>query len=232
MNGFTERPKRKGIMKIKGICRCGNTARKGQRTCNTCNAAYWRSYRKTHPKPLHTLTEEQRRKATCRSRLRTYILRGRIVKGPCAICGTTQKIEGHHENYSKPYDVVWLCRSHHILLTEGSIFLPAPIANNPRMPKRIQRKRTKGYKMPAGSVYVGRPTIWGNPCLIVDYGSAEKAVSGYRKYLRARMYFGSLTPKDLRGKDLACWCPLDQPCHADVLLEIANQPEEQPPCRP
>ena len=33
----------------------------------------------------------------------------------------------------------------------------------------------------------------------------------------------------LRGKDLACWCPLDQPCHADVLLELANQePRETP----
>src|SRR5450756_447272 len=30
---------------------------------------------------------------------------------------------------------------------------------------------------------------------------------------------------ELAGRDLACWCPLDQPCHADVLLEIANAPE-------
>ena len=28
--------------------------------------------------------------------------------------------------------------------------------------------------------------------------------------------------RDLAGKDLACWCPLDRPCHADVLLELAN----------
>jgi hypothetical protein len=31
--------------------------------------------------------------------------------------------------------------------------------------------------------------------------------------------------RDLKGKNLACWCPLDQPCHADILLRIANAEE-------
>lgn len=38
---------------------------------------------------------------------------GKIVKGPCSICGTTLKVEGHHEDYSKPFDVTWLCTTHH-----------------------------------------------------------------------------------------------------------------------
>ncbi|MBN7571273.1 DUF4326 domain-containing protein [Mycobacteroides abscessus] len=66
------------------------------------------------------------------------------------------------------------------------------------MPERIQRKRTAGWRMPEGSIYVGRPTKWGNPY-----------VAGPGRPL-------------LAGHDLVCWCPLDQPCHADVLLEIAN----------
>ena len=96
------------------------------------------------------------------------------------------------------------------------------------MPKRIQRKRTKGWRMPEGAVYVGRPTKWGNPfhkMEVVQMGAAlmdemmafrvlvtSEATWPYRKEAQAA----------LRGKHLACWCPLDQPCHADVLLEVAN----------
>jgi hypothetical protein len=111
------------------------------------------------------------------------------------------------------------------------------------MPKRIQRKRTKGWKMPEGAVYVGRPTIWGNPFKVGGYFAIGKmgmiwcqareqqegftliespiqAVDMFR-HLRT-MVTPYRTVAELRGKDLACWCPLDQPCHADVLLEIAN----------
>jgi len=96
------------------------------------------------------------------------------------------------------------------------------------MPKRIQRKRTKGWKMPEGAVYVGRPTIWGNPYRVSKYVTHEKAVNAYKALLRSEFGIESLNttlPKlkeALAGKDLACWCPLDQPCHADILLEIAN----------
>ena len=100
------------------------------------------------------------------------------------------------------------------------------------MPKRIQRKRTKGWKMPEGAIYVGRPTLFGNPWMIGQHvGPAEppmsrqQAVECYRKYIIANAAGPEryrLPLAKLRGKDLACWCPLDQPCHADVLLEIAN----------
>jgi hypothetical protein len=88
------------------------------------------------------------------------------------------------------------------------------------MPKRIQRRRVKSFKMPIGAVYVGRGSRWGNPykigtCLIPN---AQAAVEAFAANLPL-----SLDCSELRGKDLACWCPLDQPCHADVLLEIANQ---------
>jgi len=101
------------------------------------------------------------------------------------------------------------------------------------MPKRIQRKRTKGWKMPAGAVYVGRPTKWGNPCHVGMFKgyTHDQAVKDHARWLKrdssAPWYV--LTPPTtkeiraaLRGKDLACWCPPGSPCHADTLLKIAN----------
>lgn len=103
------------------------------------------------------------------------------------------------------------------------------------MPIRIQRKRTKGWKMPPNTIYVGRPTKWGNPYIVgtlqkeiglpitqkdaVDLYKClfvENAIIGYRSVLITDF-------SELRGRNLACWCPLDKPCHADVLLEIANR---------
>jgi hypothetical protein len=93
------------------------------------------------------------------------------------------------------------------------------------MAKRIQRKRTKGWKMPPNTVYVGRPTIWGNPFSVEKYGR-ELALANFRRRIDGlkaiRALDTAMNVSFLRGKDLACWCPLDQPCHADVLLEIAN----------
>lgn len=105
------------------------------------------------------------------------------------------------------------------------------------MPARIQRKRTKGWKMPEGVVYVGRPTKWGNPLtagMWKNYTAAD-AVRDFKKWVTRDLTVASfdnacgvppsLTEirSELRGKNLACWCPLDQPCHADVLLKLANK---------
>lgn len=90
-----------------------------------------------------------------------------------------------------------------------------------RKPMRIQRKRTKSWKMPPGAIYVGRPTKWGNPFSVGMYGR-ELAVRNYRKRIEGLRQIAAIDLSQLRGKDLACWCPLNQSCHADVLLEIAN----------
>jgi hypothetical protein len=74
--------------------------------------------------------------------------------------------------------------------------------------------------MPEGAVYVGRPTIWGNPFKAPPM-SRGAAVTQFRKLVGKPLDVRTIQG-ELRGKDLACWCPLDQPCHADVLLEIAN----------
>ena len=89
-------------------------------------------------------------------------------------------------------------------------------------PKRIQRKRTKGWRMPENTIYVGRPTIWGNPFNnIKDYKNLLTD-KGYilfesQMYIKRSLILKRIS--ELKGKNLACWCPLDQPCHADILLE-------------
>ena len=97
------------------------------------------------------------------------------------------------------------------------------------MPKRIQRRRVKGWRMPEGAAYVGRPTKWGNPYKVgeknpygtvtVDKRHAQRIFLGFAPQNERLV---AAAREELRGKDLACWCPLDEPCHADVLLEIAN----------
>ena len=90
------------------------------------------------------------------------------------------------------------------------------------MPARFQRSRRKGARLPPDVVVVTRPTKWGNQHPL-SLGRAE-AVRRYRDDLvEGRL---DVTVEDvrreLRGRDLACYCPLDEACHADVLLEIAN----------
>jgi hypothetical protein len=116
------------------------------------------------------------------------------------------------------------------------------------MPERIQRKRTKGWRMPPNTVSVCRPGAYGNPFTIkgareagyrgtdaelaqmcVDHFSAawRDALSSYPYVPFERpVYLGPLI-----GKNLACWCKLGDPCHADVLLRIANSPAVTRPQR-
>ena len=103
------------------------------------------------------------------------------------------------------------------------------------MPRRIQRSRTKGWRMPEGAVYVGRPTRWGNPFVLgsPEVGrrpdgsewSIDDVLRWYRLWALNEMRDPDwIAP--LRGLDLACWCPLDWPCHADVLLWLLNREPE------
>jgi hypothetical protein len=75
-------------------------------------------------------------------------------------------------------------------------------------------------------VCVSRGTRWGNPYLVDDKkpGSREASMQHYRRDLeRGKLDFSKAdVRRELAGKNLACWCRLDQACHADILLEIAN----------
>lgn len=92
------------------------------------------------------------------------------------------------------------------------------------MPERVQLSRRRGYRKPDGAVVVSRPSKWGNPYSIEQWGR-EYAVHGFRTALEegrlVRITIDDVR-RELAGKDLACWCPLDVACHADVLLAIAN----------
>ena len=116
-------------------------------------------------------------------------------------------------------------------------------------PQRIQLKRTKGWRKPEGAIVVARPSKWGNPFVVHQHtdkcgpdlihcrlhedeepvDTAEAAVRCYRYALAYPVSPQPWVPDEdeiryhLRGHNLACWCPLDQPCHADVLLEVANR---------
>ncbi|MDU0348316.1 DUF4326 domain-containing protein [Actinomyces sp. MRS3W] len=126
-------------------------------------------------------------------------------------------------------------------------------------PRRIQRRRTRGWRMPNDVVYVGRGSRWGNQFivgrtyLISTFGRAlehigfhqqidpqpftptsradvvEMYLAWFQGNLVVPLYepYSRTIPRqediqaDLMGRDLACWCPLDEPCHADVLLALA-----------
>lgn len=90
------------------------------------------------------------------------------------------------------------------------------------MPQRFRRSRQRGARLPAGVVVVSRPTRWGNPHPLA-LGRAE-AVRRFRDDLLAGRLPVTIEDvvRELRGRDLACWCPPDEPCHADVLLAVAN----------
>ena len=110
-------------------------------------------------------------------------------------------------------------------------------------PTRIQLRRTKGWRMPPDTIIVDRRTIWGNP---FDSGDRAADVAAYERCVSTwpvphenlatwqeacgstAMLFvlaGRIQSvlARLRDKNLACWCPLDQPCHADVLLRIVRE---------
>jgi hypothetical protein len=88
-------------------------------------------------------------------------------------------------------------------------------------PRRIQQRRTPGWRKPDGAISVARPHKWGNPFAIGVYArDAAEAVEMYRQWLPSQPLY--LEVSELAGHDLICFCPLDQPCHADVLLELAN----------
>jgi Domain of unknown function (DUF4326) len=113
------------------------------------------------------------------------------------------------------------------LLSAAQGILVHPLDWAMSKPRRIERKSTKGWRMPPNTVYVGRGSKWGNPFPLphqMHYGKAW-ARAAYLQWLRTSFY-GMRLMRDhlteLRGKNLACWCKAGEACHADVLLELSN----------
>ena len=79
--------------------------------------------------------------------------------------------------------------------------------------------------MPENTVYVGRGSKWGNPFVVGVHGNVEECIYKFSidiGWHNSRLGFDYEEIAELRGKNLACWCKEGEPCHADVLLEIAN----------
>jgi hypothetical protein len=94
------------------------------------------------------------------------------------------------------------------------------------MPKRLQQKRTKGWRKPPNSVVISRPSKWGNPFKIDDEHDRAAVVTKFRTWIRSgdpRAVQMRAEIGELRGKNLLCFCPVPGPCHGDVLLELANR---------
>lgn len=84
-------------------------------------------------------------------------------------------------------------------------------------------------RIPDDAVYVGRQapglrrSPFANPFTVREYGTAAAAVDAYRQWLSGQPGLIARARAELAGRDLACWCPLTGPCHADVLLDLARQ---------
>ena len=153
-------------------------------------------------------------------------------------------------------------------ITDVEINSVSPTCHKPMLAEgnstRVQRERTKGWKMPENTVYVGRPSKWGNPFKIVadtiyinvfhrrsydkwtflcdgkniDYVvwlysllfrndeqwlNYESLFKNHLDFKYWQNHFSKLDISELKGKNLACFCPQNLACHVDILLEIANQ---------
>lgn len=129
----------------------------------------------------------------------------------------------------------------------NTVDVEAASVQSDAIPMRVQRKRTKGFRLPPNTVSVCRPGKFGNPfkpdeCRAAGYKGTDLEIKkccvlAFREWLCDKD--GSLNwqgdkadqakaaildgLESLRGKNLACFCKLDEPCHADVLLELANK---------
>ena len=88
----------------------------------------------------------------------------------------------------------------------------------------MKLSRAAGWRMPANTVKVDRSTRWGNPFRPGEDGieTIEEAVRAYRRWLGKYSELERAARTELAGKNLACWCALDGPCHADVLLQLVR----------
>lgn len=89
------------------------------------------------------------------------------------------------------------------------------------MPK-VLNKHIDG--VPAGAVYIGRPSKWGNPFVIGKDGTREEVVEKYRAWITQQPELVAQARLELRGRNLVCFCA-PKACHGDVLLGIANNSE-------
>jgi hypothetical protein len=130
----------------------------------------------------------------------------------CPVCGAALP-------WPRPTCPCWTrcsCGEYHLVRT--LCMNPAHYMNPP---VRVQIRRTKGWRRPPNTMFVARPSLLGNPYSVAEHGRAE-ALRLYREWIMDQPELIEMLRRDMRGLSLACWCPPGVPCHADILLEIAN----------
>src|SRR6266498_4812611 len=157
------------------------------------------------------------------------------VNSDRAVAGTGESESFELEKLGQKY-VVWSAL-YSVVLKEPMLMrwqraVRTEVESLPATPHRIQLKRTKGWRMPPNSLKVDRSTKWGNPFKVEYKGTTlGLAVQSFKNVLdefgeyqissRTKVTIHDIK-RELRGKNLACWCKSSEVCHADVLLEIAN----------
>lgn len=135
-----------------------------------------------------------------------------------------EELPEQERNDAPDGDVEWdPCGNHVYTIAEW-------FARQAEPPVRVQRQRTKGFNLQDASpngkpvVYVGRPSKWGNANRVEDFGwDIQACLRKYREDIELLVACKELDLSELHGKNLACWCSLDEPCHADVLLEMVYE---------
>lgn len=118
---------------------------------------------------------------------------------------------------------------------EAGVHVEISLRPKPTGPQRIQLSRKKGFKLPPNTVNVARPGIFGNPYSVTPMllqmlngnkmEAQQACVNAFRDWLDGSAEgdeLRTIARQKLRGKNLACWCRIGTPCHADVLLKISN----------
>lgn len=98
----------------------------------------------------------------------------------------------------------------------------AVFTHAPHRPHRVQLSRAKGWRLPVGAVSIAYPTKWANPYRPTTRSAEANAaaVAAYAQHLAEHPDLVAAARRELGGKDLACWCPPDLPCHGDILLRV------------
>lgn len=102
-----------------GLCLCGNPiASYHNSCCSQCASQKRREYLDRNPDVKQkmyqkSLLKVDKSKAKARSIVNNCLKRGWLIKAPCEVCGELERVEAHHDNYTKPLEVRWLCKKHH-----------------------------------------------------------------------------------------------------------------------
>jgi hypothetical protein len=152
---------------------CGKMRdRAGQALCKLCHNAYMREWRSTH-----RLSPEQQRKSTARGIAKEYVKRGRILKtDKCVNCGSGQRVQFHHPDYSKPAEVLELCLKCHQEVHAGTVDITglpfAPIDPNPKLLTCACGSPARRYQMTCAKCHAAYMRNWRKEHMFVKRSAA------------------------------------------------------------